>query len=303
MRFMQTNLKRTLFPLALVVGLIASGDSLRLLGQEAKPGNAPSDPKHLFDRSNLVAWCIVPFDASRRGPAERAEMIVQLGLHRVAYDWREEHVPTFEEEILQYKKHGIEFFAFWSWHDAMEPLVRKHGIKPQIWVIPASPQAETEAQKVAAAARQLEPLVEKTRQLGLQLGLYNHGGWSGQPSNLIAVCRHLREHQGADHVGIVYNFHHAHDDLADFRESFPAMMPYLLCLNLNGMADPQSVQGLTNKILPIGSGKHEREMMELVVSHGYHGPIGILDHRSDLDARQALDENLQGLERMVSDWK
>ena len=25
-------------------------------------------------QNNLVAWCIVPFDASKRGPAERARM-------------------------------------------------------------------------------------------------------------------------------------------------------------------------------------------------------------------------------------
>ena len=27
---------------------------------------------NLFARENLVAWCIVPFDAQKRGPAERA---------------------------------------------------------------------------------------------------------------------------------------------------------------------------------------------------------------------------------------
>ena len=31
-----------------------------------------------------------------------------------------EHVPTFEAEVEEYKKHGIEFFAFWSWHDSLE---------------------------------------------------------------------------------------------------------------------------------------------------------------------------------------
>ena len=30
----------------------------------------------------------------------------------MAYDWRTQHVKEFEEEILQYKKHGLEFFAF-----------------------------------------------------------------------------------------------------------------------------------------------------------------------------------------------
>ena len=47
----------------------------------------------LFARTNLVAWCIVPFDAKHRGPVERAEMVTKLGFTRVAYDWREQHVP------------------------------------------------------------------------------------------------------------------------------------------------------------------------------------------------------------------
>jgi hypothetical protein len=56
----------------------------------------------------LVAWCIVPFDAKKRTPTERAKMLKELGIGRCAYDWRSEHVAEFEEEILQYKKHGIE---------------------------------------------------------------------------------------------------------------------------------------------------------------------------------------------------
>ena len=47
----------------------------------------------LFERDNLVAWCIVPFDAKKRGPEERAEMLHRLGFLRFAYDWRDEHLP------------------------------------------------------------------------------------------------------------------------------------------------------------------------------------------------------------------
>ena len=72
------------------------------------------DKADVLRRENLVAWCIVPFDAAKRGPAERAIMLKELGITRCAYDWREEHVPTFEQEILEYKKNGIEFFAFWG---------------------------------------------------------------------------------------------------------------------------------------------------------------------------------------------
>ena len=89
-------------------------------------------PENLL-RENLVPWCIVPFDASKRSPEERTKMLVRLGLKRSAYDWRAQHVPEFEEEILQYQKHGIEFFAFWNVHENAFELFQKHKINPQIW--------------------------------------------------------------------------------------------------------------------------------------------------------------------------
>ncbi len=53
----------------------------------------------LFARDNLVAWCIVPLDQKKRGPEERAAMLKRLGFTRFAYDWRPEHVATFDAEI------------------------------------------------------------------------------------------------------------------------------------------------------------------------------------------------------------
>ena len=53
------------------------------------------EPK-LFDRQNLVAWCIVPFDNQKRTPEQRAAMVAKMGLTKVAYDWRQEHVAEFE---------------------------------------------------------------------------------------------------------------------------------------------------------------------------------------------------------------
>src|SRR5262249_27037481 len=57
--------------------------------------DAPATAGELFGRPNLVAWCIVPFDAKKRGPEERAAMLERLGFRRFAYDWRAEHLPTF----------------------------------------------------------------------------------------------------------------------------------------------------------------------------------------------------------------
>ena len=67
-----------------------------------------ADTPSLFSRDNLMAWCIVPFDAAKRSPEERAEMLARLGLTKLAYDWRGEHVPTFEREILALKKHNVD---------------------------------------------------------------------------------------------------------------------------------------------------------------------------------------------------
>jgi hypothetical protein len=67
----------------------------------------------LFARTNLVAWCIVPFDAKKRGPEERAEMLQRLGFRLFAYDYRAEHIPTFDAEIEALKRHGVRLLAWW----------------------------------------------------------------------------------------------------------------------------------------------------------------------------------------------
>ena len=221
-------------------------------------------------------------------------MLVRLGLKRVAYDWRAKHVKDFEEEILQYKKHGLEFFAFWSVHEDAFRLFQKHKIHPQIWHTLGNPDAATQEARVEAAARAMLPLVERTRQLGCALGLYNHGGWGGEPANLVAVCKHLRVHHNAGHVGIVYNLHHGHGHIADFEKSLKLMQPHLLCLNLNGMNDDAKP-----KILPLGQGRHELALLNTIRQSGYRGAIAILDHRSVIDTEVALRENLDGLKKLL----
>ncbi|MFK7765656.1 MAG: redoxin domain-containing protein [Mariniblastus sp.] len=257
-----------------------------------------------FDTENLVAWCIVPFDAKNRGPAERAKMVRRLGLKRVAYDWRQKHISEFEQEILEYKANGIEYFAFWNWHDSMGPLIKKHEITPQIWNMPRLKNGladKTESEKVKAVAENLLPAVEKAKSLGLKFGIYNHGGWAGEPKNLIAVCEYLRNNHDSPNVGIVYNFHHGHADIATFEKSFTQLKPYLICLNLNGMAEPETVDPKTkaNKIVSIGMGVHERKMIQVVVDSGYDGPIGVLGHRKEMDAEKSVGEKVEGLKNLV----
>ncbi|OYP37518.1 DUF6797 domain-containing protein [Rhodopirellula sp. MGV] len=253
--------------------------------------NTSDVPEQLRDE-NLVAWCIVPFDSKNRTPAERAEMLREIGLRRVAYDWREQHIPSFEEEILQYRKHGIEYFAFWGVHDAAFDLFAKYDLHPQIWQTLPSPNAPSQAAKVELAAKQLLPLVKRTQSMGCKLGLYNHGGWGGEPNNMVAVCEYLRDHHAADHVGIIYNLHHGHDHLDGLGASLQAMKPYLLCVNLNGMIASGDQKG--QKIIPLGEGDDDVSVVRTILDSGYKGPIGVIGHTQD-DAKQRLQDNLDGL--------
>lgn len=251
----------------------------------------------IFAHDNLVAWCIVPFDAKKRGPEERAAMLDRLGIKRLAYDWRQEHVPTFEAEIDATKAHGIELTAFWGTHDEAFGLFQKHGLKPQIWVMLPKTEAPSQEARVRQAAERMLPVVRRTGELGCPLGFYNHGGWGGEPENMIAVVKLLREAHGATHVGIVYNLHHGHDHLDRFPAALAAMKPYLLCLNLNGMVADGDKRGM--KILPLGQGDQDLRLLKSIRDSGYRGPIGILNHTNE-DAEARLKDNLDGLDWLVA---
>jgi len=257
---------------------------------------ASAAPADIFARSNLVAWCIVPFDAKKRGPAERAEMVAKLGFTKVAYDWRPEHVAEFETEILEYKKRGLGYFAFWAMHEEAFKLFAKHGLHPQIWMTVPSPAGSTQAERVEKAAAQLLPSVERARKAGCQFGLYNHGGWGGEPENMVAICELLRTKHGATNVGLIYNQHHGHDHVDRFAAALAAMKPHLLCLNLNGMTRDGEKRG--QKILPLGSGELDLALLKIIRDSGYRGPIGIIGHTND-DVEQRLRDNLDGLDWLL----
>lgn len=280
-------------PCLVVLSLIIPG-----IAVVAEPAEAAVEPS-LFVKDNLVAWCIVPFDAAGRGPEQRAAMLEALGLKKFAYDWREPHVPTFEDEIVALRRHGIELTAYWcsgglsETNRRMFALFEKYGLRPQIWVTAPNAAGKTQEERVEAAGRALLPLAEEARRLGSKLALYNHGGWQGEPETLVAITQWLRRETGQDHLGIVYNFHHGHEHLDRFPGAFHAMVPYLFCVNLNGMAAGGA------KILPLGSGADDLKILKMIRDSGYRGPIGILGHRPELDAKKSLEENLDGLKKLL----
>jgi len=261
----------------------------------------------IFDKDNLVAWCIVPFDSEQRGPQERAVMLDDLDLRKLAYDWREEHLPTFEDELQALKEHDIELQAVWFWlsEDSLGYLgesneyifskIAEHHVNTELWFSFDHHFFEglNDEQKLDKAIRHVGNFRDRAKAIGCTLGLYNHGDWFGEPENQIKIIEAL----GRDHLGLVYNFHHGHHQIEAFPELLRTMKPYLLAINLNGMKKDGE------KILPLGQGDEELQMMQAIVDAGYDGPIGIIGHQDQRDVRKVLEENLQGLDALKSKLK
>ncbi len=258
---------------------------------------AEPNGNELFAKKNLVAWCIVPFDSKKRGPEERAAMLEKLGFSKFAYDYRSEHIPTFDAEIEALKRHHIELTAWWfptSLNDEAKSTLAvfaRHKVTPQLWVTgggEATKSPQEQQQRVRDEAARIRPIAEEAAKIGCRVALYNHGGWFGEPENQIAIIQELN----LPNVGIVYNLHHGHDHLDRLPALLQQMKPYLYTLNLNGMV--KGGDRLGQKILQLGEGDLDLELLKVVRNSGYSGPIGILGHTAD-DAEERLHDNLDGL--------
>ncbi len=276
-----------------------------LLALAAGPSPARAAAYELFARSNLVAWCIVPFDAKKRGPEERAAMMDRLHFKLFAYDYRAEHIPQFDAEMEALKRHQIRLLAWWFptvLNEEAKGILRvleRHQIRDaQLWITGGgnpTKSADEQRARVEAEAQRLKPLAEAARKISARLALYNHGAWFGEPENQIEIIQRLRQ-DGITNVGIVYNQHHGHEHLSRFAKLLAQMKPHLLALNLNGMT--RQGDQLGKKILPLGQGDLDLELLEIIRASGWQGPIGILNH-TDEDAEGRLLDNLDGLDWLL----
>lgn len=261
-----------------------------------------------LNMDNYFAWCIVPFDNQNRTPEQRIDMLNRLGFKMYAYDWRAEHLPEMAREINLARKNDIKMNAVWMWldqNDTPEKLsannrkvlqaLKKTGLKTQIWVsFPENYFDDlNEQQRFEKAEKMIGYVSGEAKKLNCKVGLYNHGGWFGRPENLVKIC----ETMAGQEVGIIFNFHHAHDMIDEFPKLVKLMLPHLWAVNLNGM-NPGGP-----KILPIGSGEKEAEMLAILKTNDYTGPFGILGHVENANVELILKENLEGIKKVLEEIK
>ncbi len=264
-----------------------------------KNGNA-----QVINRDKIYAWCIVPYDSEQRTPVERIEMLKSLGITKYAYDWRSDDLSSMAKELKIAKQNDVDVIAVWVWIDAnwdsvdklndsnekVFSVVEKVGYTGQIWVSFNANYFEnlSDADAISKGADMISYLSKRANALGCKLALYNHGDWFGEPKNQVEIIKALPN----EDLGLVYNFHHAHKQLGEFPEMVKTMMPYLWYVNLNGIREGGP------KILTLGKGDYEREMIQQLLDAGYKGDFGILGHIEDQDVEKVLKANMAGFEEM-----
>lgn len=268
------------------------------------PGQSKTENAKLFSKPNLTAWCIVPFDSSKRGPEQRAQMLKELGITRLAYDWREEHVAQFEEELATLQKYQIELAAFWmpygpdpsnnKHYQAIMDLLKRYHIKTQLWWSYGEGDAAfkrlSPGEKLEVIGKMVRTIAKDAAAIGCTIGLYNHGGWFGEPENELSIISYLN----MPNVGIVYNFNHAESQVDRFPQFFPRILPHLIALNIAGLRN-----GNPGKVVPLGEGDSEQKMIQLIAKSSYNGPIGIINEDTHPDAATGLKMNMEGLKKIL----
>ena len=264
--------------------------------------HAGANPKVLFARKNLTAWCVVPFDANKRGPEERAAMLQRLGFNHFAYDWREKDIPAFDAEVDAMKRHGVKIVAWWFPTDPNDPVAhiilevcKRHHIHPQLWVMGGGSEVSSPAeqtQRVEQEAERIGKIVDMARPYGCPVELYNHNNWFGHTDNEIAVIERLKT-RGVLGVGMIYNFSHGHWDIDDFTAKWSRMKPYVVAVNVSGMVRSEA-------LIPPAQGDHELEMLRVIRQSGWKGPIGLIAEQGG-DAEVTLANGLAGLDWLAKE--
>ncbi|WP_175288782.1 sugar phosphate isomerase/epimerase family protein [Flagellimonas eckloniae] len=256
----------------------------------------------------MYPWCIVAFDSIERSPAERIQMLKDLGFSKYAYDWRNKDLDEMEKELDLAKENRIAIISVWFWLNAkrdsfgkLSPannrvleIIKRSKLKTTLWLSfsPNFFEGKTQEESMGLALEMIKFIHAKAKEIGCNVALYNHRGWFGNPSNQVELIKMLPQ----CNLRMVYNFHHAHEYLDDFPQIVKKIKPYLTAVNLNGMRKEGP------KILPIGEGNQEKGMVNMLINSGFEGPWGVLGHVEHKDVQYVLEQNIKGLNILEINW-
>lgn len=246
-------------------------------------------------------------------------MLRAIGLTKIIWDWRDEHVDTFEAELDALRKNQIELSGIWTpspmpAHEEPEYPSRfgvvsariktliteaaRRGHTPDLWTQiafggPGTPSALSEQAhraEVMRAADHLTGLARLARGHGMCVVLTNHGGWAGEPRTLVDIVTELVR-RGLANVGIGFRLQHAHHLIADLDHHIATMREHLVAVMLSGADAGAELTGRV--ILPFGAGSRDRWVTHALLESGWQGQLVVHAVGND-DSEARLLDSLEG---------
>ena len=267
------------------------------------------ETKDLINVEKVSPWCIIGFDSLDRTPAQRIDLLKEMGFTKYGFNKGKGDMTTMQQEFKLAKENNIEIPSIFLWLNAKRDSIGKLSpmnqelltnvaavdYKPTIWVSFSDNFYKdlNQEESMAITIDMIKFVKSKSDEIGCKLALYNHHGWFGNPYNQIAILEKLNQ----ESITMVFNFHHVHDYVDEFPQIVKKIKPYLSYVNLNG------VKKEGPQILPIGQGDHEFEMIGQLLEEGYNGPWGILGHIKNDDVQKVLERNIDGLNRFNLEFK
>jgi hypothetical protein len=251
-------------------------------------------------------------------------MLRRIGLRKIVWDWRDEHLSAFDSELDALRQYEVELSGMWtplpmpSYEEpdyatrfglvptAIKTLITeaaRRGFAPDLWTQigfgqPGAPVPLSERVhrvEVDRAADHLAGLARLARGHGMCVVLTNHGGWAGEPRTLVDVVKELAR-RGLGNVGIGFRLQHAHHLIADLDHHLRTMDEHLVALMLSGADAGAELTGRV--ILPFGAGSRDRWVTHALLESGWRGQLVVHAVGQD-DSEARLLDSLDGWEWSV----
>lgn len=277
--------------------LLASGP----LTRRAAAQNQPRPPPF----KAFFPFCIDWHDAKKRGFAEQATMLRELGYDGVGHIW----LDGIEERLRTLDAVGLRLFQITlvvevgpdkTPYDAARfqevcTAVRGRGVQFDLLLNgwrPSDPARDVHAVEV------LRPMAETAARAGAQLLLYPHvDSWVERIKDAVRVAAKVDR----PNVGVMFNLCHwlRVDRSRNYRPLLEAALPRLWAVSINGADTHDDQPGWARYIQPLDAGDFDvAGLLRTLGELGYHGPIGLQCYGIGGDAREHLARSMAAWRRM-----
>jgi sugar phosphate isomerase/epimerase len=273
----------------------------------------------------VAAWCLVPaslkaaepkpypffpfcidwHDAKKRGFAEQAVMLKDLGYDGVGHIWLDkvaERLKTMDDAGLKLYQitMTVDVTPGKAPYDAAKfkevlALVKGRGMQFDLLMNGLKPSDPTGDAHGVEILRAMSDLAKDS---GAQLLLYPHqSSWIERIEDSVRVADKVDR----PNVGVMFNVCHwlRVDKQRDYRPLLEKAMPRLWAISINGADVQDDKPGWEHYIQPLGKGTFDMEkFLRTLKELGYKGPIGLQCYGIGGDTREHLAQSMEAWKRL-----